>query len=413
MENEIIRHNSNARYRHEVLFQKPNSDNTILYYEYKTKKWIRIRAIERLPYNLMIYETEPINNQIYEIVTCPDSICFDENINHEEELKWRKNIKSGDELDFFDKDKNIWIKAQVDGIKEDIVPGVLRLSIRKKPNLIIGYYFYESKIITKSCTYTKKFTEEELQLENEREEKFKYEYEESQQKIRNILSRLKTLKTPKHYLGMYSEKIKDILPLYLNEWKFADSVTENEVKKLNFNFVNNNSNPCLINLIKIQEDGYEGEVYDGVIFDYYNIIEKNYISLGNGYDGYYDIYLKAYEDGINIQDILKDDVYLNINSIKIKGVIDKEKNIIKFPDFKKDNPLITLGFKYYISSKSFENGIKIKCYYTSFYLSCIIRLMIAKNIFIPTRYTNNSKNFIIFHSLGATIEVPENEIDFI
>ena len=58
----------------------------------------------------MIYETEPINNEIYEIVTCPDSICFDNNINQEKELKWRKNIKSGDELDFL-------IKIKIFGLK--------------------------------------------------------------------------------------------------------------------------------------------------------------------------------------------------------------------------------------------------------------------------------------------------------
>lgn len=359
----------------------------------------------------MIYETENTNNEIFEIVTCPDSICFDKNINNKEEFEWRKNLKTGDELDFFDEDKNTWIKAQIDGIKADIVPGVLRISFRKQPGIIIGYFYYESKRIAKSCTYTKKFTQEELKLEIEEEEK----YISKSHKNKDILNRLKTFKIPKQYLGMYSEKIKDILPLYLNEWNFADAITEDEIKELNNEYVNSVVKKGIINLVKItdEENGYKGKFYNGVVFNDCDTLENNFTKLGHGYDGFYDIYLKVEED-LNIKDIIKD-VKLSVGSIDIKGVFDEEKNIIKFLDFKKDNPLLSIGTKYYISCNfvNLDTKNKITCHYTAFYLSGSVRLLLAQNIFIPIRYLKEDEKFIIFQTLAITVEVPENEIEII
>lgn len=159
-----------------------NSDKTFWFYDFETSKWIQAKLINRLPYSLCSYALDgEANNQC--IVTCENSYRLIEDLSTAPDIEWlneqriwreelianlNTNPDTTPELDFIRGDNQV--KAQVSRTKSDIVPNVLVISPRKKLGQMFGYYYYESLRLAKSCTYTKPFSQEELDTEAQVEE---------------------------------------------------------------------------------------------------------------------------------------------------------------------------------------------------------------------------------------------------
>lgn len=157
---------------HLVYISNQTSDDTIYFYDFDSNCYRKCHQTNIMPYDLIELTFDDGSTTI----TCSDSyrIAFNK---HEfltkEELEaedvWRMSIvENGKEVDFYHRDTDEWIKAEVVGTKCDITPGVVNLNQRKRVNWI-GYFYYESKRLAESSVHTHRFTVEELDEENRKE----------------------------------------------------------------------------------------------------------------------------------------------------------------------------------------------------------------------------------------------------
>ena len=416
LENNYIRHNVDTRNRNKIYFEKPEKVEKEYYGLNRLKKCIKCFSIEMLPYNLMIYESEPIevkknknnNLEIFEFVTCQDSIFFDKNLNHKEELDWRQNLIMGDVIDFWCNKEKKWVNGKIKEIRNDVIECIFKI-IRRKSLELLGFVYFESKNIAKNGTHTESLSQEdliqELKLEKKQLRQNKHFIELRENQINKKLKKLKVFYSEHIELNGF---IKDILPLYF-EMKFTEPFTREEVDKL-YNVDNQilkNASLSFLSLVKINSpDGY-----DGMIFNDINKYMSENIPLGYDYDGYYNIQIKAKDDFV-LSKLIKNDVKLFIGGeVNIIGFFNQEKNIIEFPDFVEKNPLLQLSTqKYYISCSDFYENIPIICSYTAIKLNTFYRALLLKNYFTHNRITKDNIKYIIFSNILKTFQIEEEKL---
>lgn len=433
------RHSVEVRKNNSIYFNKPERIEREYYGLNGTKKWTKCFSIDILPYNLMIYETEPLqiknkqnkirknnnkkenieNYEIFEFVTSQDSIFFDKNIDHRKELEWRESLIIGDDIDFWSDAEGKWINARIEEFRNDIIDRVFKL-VRRKSLDLLGFVHFQSKNIAKSGTHTeilsKEDLKEELKIEKKQIQKNKNLNVMRDNQINKKLKKMKTYYSD--FLKEYNGFIKDILPLYF-QLKFTEPFTREELHEFIQNVHNKesigqilkNGSLSFLSLIKINSPGgYKGNNYDGMIFKDSNKFISENITLGYNYDGFYNIQIKA-DENFNLSDLIKNDVKLFIGEVSINGIFNQEKNIIEFPDFVENNPLLQLSNqKYYISCKDFYENIPVKCYYTAIRLNTFYKILLLKNYFSVNRIVKSGKKITIFSNNLKTFEIEDENI---
>lgn len=229
--------------RHLVFFPKPDEDIEYYYYVFEEKKWVRCYPIDNLPYDLCSFRLEGKTNE-EAVVTCNDSYRLkdylpnEEYFSHEdmlEEKEWRDSIVKDDaEMDF--RLSKGWTKAKVCWTKSDIIPGVVVIGPRKRPNLnSYGYFYKESLKLAKSCTYTPVITEEELDEEKRRKEEAQLRIDKKKAEA-NAWKKKIGLQVPEKYKNargflLGPAAFCDTLPIYQSLEKYPEPVTLDKLKE--------------------------------------------------------------------------------------------------------------------------------------------------------------------------------------
>jgi hypothetical protein len=162
----------NINSKHLVAFSKPDAVDGLRYYDFNTKCWRFVEALEKLPYDLCSYrflDEEMDENKC--VVTCSDSYrlsnfsdCRSE-VDMESERVWRDLILQKDaEMEYTNKD-GVSHQAKVLWLKSDIVSGVIVCGPRKSSISSFGYIYKESVKFSKSGTFFEPLSEEDLEKE--------------------------------------------------------------------------------------------------------------------------------------------------------------------------------------------------------------------------------------------------------
>lgn len=400
------------RNRHQVYFHKQPEYN---YYIYNNDKWNSCKNVDSLPYGLTIFQLEDGT----EIPTCQDSFRlvtkeqYDNgeiptNDEIEYEQTWRSKMLEKDELDFYSKDE--WIKAEIAWKKADIVPNVWNIVKRKSSNWI-GYYYYESKRIAPSSTHTYKYSKEELELELQQENENRERIKIREEKFNNIKKGLKkfTYKNENEidlkYTPIVKKEIYNILDYYLS-LDIQETLSEESIKAI----VKNPEDKFTAfdrSLISVVHTNCEG----CFVNDYMKIVNNSTFIIHYKYDSYYDLYIEL--NDYSYDRIEK--VYMDFYFFKIDGVYEKETNRIVFPDFYRNNPLITLEIFYtrVIPIEKEDILDSLTLHFKGIIYNCDERIFIlGKNPYYPN-YIKSKNCYLFLNGLGSGFDVDENELELV
>ncbi|MDD4930852.1 MAG: hypothetical protein PHG66_01700 [Candidatus Colwellbacteria bacterium] len=174
---------------HGVAFISDDVDDVkeISLYDFQTSTYRKCRIVDQMPYDLVEIQFDDDKTCT---VTCRDSyrLAKDEReFRSTEEMMredaWRmKVVEDEGEFDFYDEDEDDeWIKAEVGGLVDDLVSGVIDVRYRKSSGYW-GYLHYESRRIAEYQTKTPVLTEEDL-LEEETEQRRQEDMEQKDDAI--------------------------------------------------------------------------------------------------------------------------------------------------------------------------------------------------------------------------------------
>ncbi len=244
----------------------------------------------------------------------------------------------------------------------------------------------------------------------------------SYRKFKNIYETLKKFKVKseeelgfksQYYNSVIDDTIYDILP-FIQILKIDEGLlSKNDFSKYEFKNVDllqSYDDKTLNEKILITLAVSESNSFDGLLV-IHNINHKStpyntYFSISAG-EIFYDIYLKPDEGNL---DFIEYDVNLYLGGNEyIKGYVNKEKNIIEFQQFTKENPWIVIAQDLSISCKSFHSNMKLKCYFKSIWLSRFLREFLANQFFIATRILGSGK-ICFSHAYNGAVILNENEL---
>jgi hypothetical protein len=352
--------------KHLVSFNIPEQKK-LYYYEFDKKDWIECYPLDNLPYNLCSFRLELKKEKkcvIWKtkekcVVTCKDSYrlseTYQEHTDHKfmlAEKKWRDDIViSGAEFDWYLEKTNEWVKGKVCWTKADIIPGVIVIGPRNCPNINgWGYIYKESKRFAKSCTYTKVFTQEELD-EEEKQKQDAVQSINNKEKIVNEWKEKIGMKCPEKYKhlayrchGSGKFGIVDTLPYYQSLKRYPLEVTKERIAETlpiedRQKFLEKEYPTLgLIGLVSKLTDGYS------VCFNsnkkvpqHDKYLNKKYVILSES-DGFFNIQIHcatfAYLYCCDSSDDNEFNRKIELEKVNIDG-----KDIFTFTDITYDNPL--------------------------------------------------------------------------